>query len=73
MAKKPGYCTGFRQAGGDTQTCCQHHDVAYQVGHVSRLEADIRLMVCVAQHGHPWRAIAMFMAVRAFGWAFYKG
>jgi len=23
--------------------------------------------------GMPWRALAMFVAVRAFGWIFYRG
>lgn len=67
------FCSVSPNFNRDTQTCCQHHDFAYKVGHMSRLEADIRIMVCVAQNGHPWRAIAMFVAVRLFGWMFYRG
>jgi hypothetical protein len=70
MAKKPGYCTGFRQAGGDTQTCCQKHDEAYALG-VDRLIADKSLRRCLQHAGYPARAQCFYIAVRLVGWTRY--
>ena len=49
--------------------CCLIHDKAYWQGgpkHL-RLQADSRLMQCVAANGHPWWAVVMFLAVRIGG------
>lgn len=70
MAKKPGYCTGFRQGGHDTQTCCQRHDEAYALG-VDRLLADRMLRRCLQQAGYPVRAQVFYVAVRLVGWTRY--
>ena len=49
--------------------CCDRHDQPYTQGGTAkqRFEADIALLRCVAQVGHPWWAIAMFIAVRLGG------
>ena len=66
------FCTGSPNFGRETQSCCARHDVDYSKdGGVSRFDADTRLLICVAAHGMPWRAVAMFIAVRCFGWLFY--
>lgn len=68
------FCTGARGFNHQTQSCCERHDHDYQHGSgVSRMQADVKLMTCVANNGMPWRAIAMFIAVRLFGWARYQG
>ena len=67
------FCTGADGFNRDTQSCCEKHDRAYDGSGLSRLDADIDLLCCVAARGMPWRAIAMFIAVRLFGWMFYKG
>lgn len=67
------FCTGARGFNHQTQSCCEAHDYHYsKVSGVSRLEADTRLLLCVSSRGMPWRAIAMFIAVRAFGWLRYQ-
>lgn len=68
------FCTGAPRFGRETQTCCALHDANYSADSpFTRLEADTELLVCVAYRGMPWRAMAMFIAVRAFGWLFYRG
>lgn len=68
------FCTGAKGFNADTQSCCERHDRAYSEGsNLSRMDADIDLLLCVAARGMPWRAIAMFVAVRCFGWMLYKG
>ena len=68
------FCTGAKGFGHETQSCCEKHDQDYSVDSlVSRNQADIALLICVSAHGRPWRAIAMFIAVRIFGWLRYKG
>ena len=66
------FCTGAPNFNRDTQTCCERHDADYQSGYVTREQADAALLICVTAHGMPWRAIAMFVAVRLFGWLFFK-
>jgi hypothetical protein len=68
------YCTGAPNLGKETQSCCKRHDFDYSPeSKVSRRDADILLLLCVAERGMPWRAIVMFILVRLFGWMFYKG
>lgn len=67
------FCTGSPNFNRETQSCCEIHDALYHPdAGVSRLDADIALLVCVANRGMPWRAIVMFIGVRLFGWAFYR-
>ena len=74
MSKPRRFCTGAPNFGRETQDCCELHDADYSPGSPhSRLDADTRLLMCVASRGMPWRALAMFVAVRAFGWIFYRG
>src|SRR5262245_51509935 len=49
--------------------CCTDHDFLYWMGgdRKQRLEADSKLMQDVAKNGHPWWAVAMFVAVRIGG------
>ena len=59
--------------------CCKVHDDAYSA-QIGRAAADYDLMTCVmASAPHPVLALAsavvagaMFLAVRLFGWRFYK-
>ena len=68
------FCTGAKGFNSETQSCCSRHDAGYAPdSKVSRLDADILLLLCVAERGTPWRAIGMFIVVRAFGWMRYKG
>lgn len=68
------YCTGSPNFNRDTQTCCEKHDADYsRRSGVSRKQADIALLICVAAQGMPWRAVVMFIAVRLFGWMHYRG
>jgi hypothetical protein len=65
------FCTASPNFNRPTQTCCEQHDADYAGHYYSRAEADRRLLMCVASHGMPWRAVAMFVAVRLFGWLWY--
>lgn len=49
--------------------CCTDHDRAYWRGGArgARRQADIDLMVCVAERGHPVVAFVMYLGVRAGG------
>lgn len=49
--------------------CCDIHDQPYASGGSAkaRMIADIALLRCVALSGHPYWAIAMFVAVRIGG------
>jgi hypothetical protein len=64
-------CTGVPDFdfGAD---CCGEHDYHYQIGDVSRAEADKRLRQCLRKKGYfvlPW---AYWLGVRLLGWKFYK-
>lgn len=72
MAKNPGYCTGFRQGGAQTQSCCQKHDEHYAPhSGVRRDLADLLLRECLTNAGYPARAWVFWVAVRLVGWAPY--
>jgi len=70
-------CSGFLSfawrmlfgAAPPWEGCCIEHDRAYWRGGEKRLrlEADSKLMQCVAANGHPWWAAMMFVAVRIGG------
>lgn len=63
------FCTGAEGFNYETQSCCEKHDEAYAPGcFLPRAEADRYLLICVAQRGMPYRAILMFIVVRALGW-----
>ena len=67
-------CTGSPNFDRRTQDCCEQHDKEYgPLTYHTRAEADRRLLMCVAANGRPWRAILMFIFVRAFWWIFYRG
>lgn len=68
------FCTGTPNFGRETQDCCKRHDDEYsEKSGVPRAEADKALYHCVKANGRPWRAMAMYGAVRALGWIFYRG
>lgn len=72
MGKK--FCTGAEGFNHETQSCCERHDEAYaSTSYMSRRDADLHLMICVARRGMPYRAMLLYIAVRMFGWLFYKG
>jgi hypothetical protein len=53
--------------------CCGEHDYHYQLGDVTRAEADRKLRECLRKKGYfllPW---AYWLGVRIFGARFYKG
>lgn len=60
-------CTLFPE--GNWHDCCVAHDIAYYYGggEDKRLRADINLLKCVAEAGHPYIATVMFLGVRVFG------
>lgn len=65
-------CTLF--FGGAHEACCAQHDQDYAPGSgVPRRNADIYLLQCAVANDRPWRGIVMFVAVRMFGWIFYRG
>src|SRR2546425_4981635 len=49
--------------------CCEEHDRAYWQGGPNslRLDADIKVLQCVRDKGHPHWAVIMFIAVRIGG------
>lgn len=61
-------CTGWFD--GTWRGCCDAHDLAYAM-QLDRLQADIALGWCVAQHGHPVMGLLMLVGVAAFGGALY--
>jgi hypothetical protein len=59
---------------GNWVSCCDTHDKQYSKNsRTSRKSADKQLRECVKKQGHPYYAKVMYVAVRAFGWIFYKG
>ncbi len=53
--------------------CCAEHDAHYQLGDISRREADAKLRTCLRAKGYfvlPW---VYWLGVRVFGGKFYKG
>ncbi|AFL46470.1 hypothetical protein Mh1949_12140 [Mannheimia haemolytica] len=72
MTKKH-YCTGWRNAPANINSCCHQHDRDYGIrGTVTRADADKRLRECMIKNGNPIRAWLFWLVVRAFGWRFYK-
>lgn len=51
--------------------CCQIHDTAYAAG-LNKFQADLDLGICVAQSGHFWMGLTMFLGVSIFGIFFYR-
>lgn len=71
--KKKHYCTGWRNAPANINSCCHQHDRDYGIkGTVSRSEADKRLRNCLILQGHPIKALVFWILVRLFGWVYYK-
>lgn len=64
-------CTMFPD--GPWRACCVEHDRAYWLGGTRkhRKRADIKLMCCVAQQGHPFIGTLMYIGVRLCGWGFW--
>lgn len=71
--KKKHYCTGWKEAPANINSCCHQHDRDYGVnGTVTRAEADKRLRECMIKNGYPIRAWLFWGVVRTFGGAFFK-
>ncbi len=70
MAKS--FCTGWH-THTSAESCCEQHDKHYQTGDISRWDADLRLYRCIRDSGRPVHAVIAFIAVRLFGWLFYRG
>ncbi|BAU40033.1 hypothetical protein [Ralstonia phage RSP15] len=65
------YCNVTRSRS--LNSCCYKHDEAYgPEGTGSRLEADRALRDCIRNQGHPVKAQIYYIAVRLFGWIFFK-
>jgi len=62
------YCTLWFE--GNWKHCCMAHDWSYSL-QTGRMEADIQLLKCVAQAGHPLMGLIMFVGVCLFGWCYY--
>ena len=54
---------------GHWRHCCVIHDKAYWQGGTKseRKQADINLMCCIAQQGHPFMALFMYCGVQIGG------
>jgi lysozyme len=61
-------CTDFIQ--GNWRTCCDVHDLSYAV-QLPKAVADASLAQCVADHGHSFIAVIMWVGVTVFGGWFY--
>ncbi|HHW7546327.1 TPA: hypothetical protein ACU203_002031 [Mannheimia haemolytica] len=73
MKNKKHYCTGLKHAPENINSCCHQHDRDYGVnGKVSRAEADKRLRDCLIAQNRPIFAWCAWLAVRCFGWYFWK-
>lgn len=67
-------CNFVPNAGEPSNGCCVMHDFDYgPEGTVSRKESDRQLRNCVASCGHPVYAWLGWIAVRSFGWIWWKG
>jgi LPXTG-motif cell wall-anchored protein len=64
-----GFCTLWWD--GVWAQCCEVHDIAYAAG-VDKFQADLGLGICVAQTGHFWMGVVMFLGVSIFGYFFYN-
>jgi hypothetical protein len=52
--------------------CCGEHDAHYQLGDISRAEADARMRICISKKGYfllPW---AYWLGVRLFAGGVWK-
>lgn len=65
-----GFKNWFDERFGDL---CENHDSLYtSKSAVSRYDADCKLAGSMFFRGYPFFAIITFVAVRSFGWLFYK-
>lgn len=65
-------CSFFPRMTTKGEHCCREHDQHYEIGTpFTRKEADQVFYHCIKQH-HPYLAPLMYLAVRVFGWRFYK-
>lgn len=68
------HCNFLPNVGPGTDACCKQHDADYDRSGVSRRAADSKLLECLKRNGNPWwKRRAAYLAVRMFGWIFYKG
>ena len=65
-------CSFFPRITTKGEHCCRDHDLNYgpDTG-LTRKEADWIFYQCMKQY-HPYLAYPMYLAVRVFGWRFYK-
>lgn len=62
-------CTSAEKELRESASCCERHREAYLAeSHMSRYDADIHLLVCVARRGRPYTAMLMYVYFRVFGW-----
>jgi hypothetical protein len=52
--------------------CCGEHDTHYQLGDISRAEADRRLRECIKKKGYTGLAWAYWLGVRVFAGGVWK-
>lgn len=55
--------------------CCGEHDFNYQLGDITRAEADKRLFQCIHKKGYIGLAIIFYLGVRVFAgnvWKHYR-
>ncbi|ARB89445.1 hypothetical protein A6J38_02410 [Haemophilus influenzae] len=70
---KKHYCTGWRKAPTNINSCCHQHDRDYGIhGTISRADADKRLRECLIAQRYPFKAWIFWVIVRLLGWIFYK-
>ena len=77
MQKKYDGCSGYMSIGWrfcfkkdpPWEGCCDKHDQPYAKGGTAaeRKAADVALLRCVVDTGHPWWAVVMYIGVRMGG------
>lgn len=58
---------------GNWRDCCDRHDEAYHLGHITRAQADAALRACMKSKGYIFLPWLYWGAVRLFGRRFYQG
>ena len=74
ICERGQHCTCFIDKIGKYYhgMCCQLHDYNYVRQHISRKEADKRLLKCLKKNTYKPIAYSMYYAVRTFGFIFWN-
>lgn len=53
------------------KSCCDNHDLAYELKRRNKYKADYDLMICMLKRGHIILAPLYWVFVSTFGWFYY--